>query len=83
MKCPKCGSQMCEEKAINLRTGAERMHWHCPTCNYDTLAMYESHEKKRPNCPRCFYAINGERNPLATICKKCSGGGYKRRPREK
>ena len=39
--CPKCGNELCEEKAINLRNGAERLHWHCLNCDYDTMGMYE------------------------------------------
>ncbi len=39
--CPQCGNEMREEKAVNLRNGAERVHWHCPNCDYDTSGMYE------------------------------------------
>ena len=42
--CPECGGVMREERAINLRNGAERLHWHCPACDYDTLWAMDSEE---------------------------------------
>jgi len=36
MKCPECGGEMTNEKAINLRNGAEIVHKHCHSCGYDT-----------------------------------------------